>query len=57
MFEYRTALDFRKSGGLLLSDDVDSSYAFLDFCKKTLNKPIFISDNRKVFGVLVKNSH
>lgn len=55
MFEYRTAWDFLKSGGLLLSDDVDSSYAFLDFCKKTLNKPIFISDSRKIFGVLVKN--
>lgn len=55
MFEYKTVWEYLKSGGLLLSDDVDSSYAFLDFCKKTLNKPIFLSDSRKIFGVLVKN--
>ena len=56
MFEYKTVWEYLKSGGLLLSDDVDSSFAFLDFSKKTLNKPIFISDSRKIFGVLVKNS-
>ena len=56
MFEYKTVWEYLKSGGLLLSDDVDSSYAFLDFCKKTVNKPIFISDSRKIFGATVKNS-
>ena len=55
MFEYRTAWEFLKSGGLLLSDDVDSSYAFLDYCKEISTKPTFLNDSRKIFGALVKN--
>ena len=56
MFEHKTAWEFLKSGGLLLSDDVDSSYAFLDYCEKISTKPSFLIDSRKIFGVLVKNS-
>lgn len=55
MLEYRTAWQVLKDGGLLLSDDVDSSYAYLDYCKEISIKPIFISDSRKMFGAAVKS--
>lgn len=56
VFEYKTAWKVLKKGGLLLSDDTDASYAFLDFSKEISSSPIFISDSRKMFGVLVKGS-
>ena len=56
VFEYRTAWEMLKKGGFLLSDDTDASYAFLDFSKEISTNPIFISDSRKMFGVLVKGS-
>ena len=56
VFEYRTAWEVLKKGGFLLSDDTDASYAFLDFSKEISANPIFISDKRKMFGVLVKGS-
>ncbi|MFG1520221.1 MAG: class I SAM-dependent methyltransferase [Thermoplasmataceae archaeon] len=55
MFEYRTAWEVLKDGGLLLSDDVDSSYAYLDYCKEISIKPIFLSDGRKMFGAALKS--
>lgn len=56
IFEYRIAWEVLKKGGLLLSDDTDASYAFLDFSKEISKTPIFISDRRKMFGVIVKGS-
>ena len=40
----------------LISDDVNASYAFLDFSEEISVKPTFISDSRKMFGILVKGS-
>jgi len=38
---------------MLAIDDVDSSYAFLDFCKEQRKKPILLIDRRKVFGLII----
>lgn len=54
IFEYRTAWKVLKDGGLLLSDDVDFSYAYLDYCKEVLIKSIFLNDGRKMFGAAIK---
>ena len=54
ILEYRTAWEVLKNDGFLLSDDVDASYAFLDFSKETSSTPIFISDSRKMFGIIKK---
>lgn len=56
IFEYRTAWEKVKNGGFLISDDVNASYAFLDFSEEISVKPTFISDSRKMFGILVKGS-
>ena len=51
IFEYRTVWSVLKSGGLLMSDDVDASYAFLDFNLERHIYPIFLAEGRKMFGV------
>jgi predicted O-methyltransferase YrrM len=51
-YEYSTALEFITSNGFIMSDDVDYSYAFLDFCKRYNLKPYFIYDYRKIFGII-----
>ena len=56
IFEYRTAWKVLQNGGLLLSDDADASYAFLDFSREIQTSPTFISDRRKMFGI-IKKSH
>ena len=53
-FEYASVWGYIKSGGFLLSDDVDSSYAFLDFCKEIKGTPFFLFDGRKMFGIIRK---
>ena len=50
MIEYESFLKNISSNGFILSDDVDSSYAFIDFCNKNKLEPVFLNDNRKVFG-------
>jgi len=44
MNEYGIAWSFLKDGGLLLSDDVRSNDAFLDFCDRINRRPIIIGD-------------
>ena len=39
--------------GVLLSDDVDHSMAFFDFCMARSRKPILLLDTRKVFGLVL----
>ena len=55
MCEYKTAYRRIANGGILASDDVDFSYAFLDFCSKIQIKPLFLVTSTKVFGLLRKN--
>jgi len=51
MLEYRSFLKNVSDSGFILSDDVDSSYAFIDFCKENKLEPYFLLDARKIFGL------
>lgn len=50
--EYEAAWSRLERGGVLLSDDVDSSYAFLDFAGDRGVVPLMLLDRTKVFGAL-----
>jgi predicted O-methyltransferase YrrM len=52
--EYRAAWPCLRPGGLLLSDDADSTFAFLDFAKAQRLPVIAYVGSRKVFGLLPK---
>ena len=52
-FEYKIAHEQLGREGILLSDDVDHSMAYLDYCKARNRKPILLLDTRKVFGLLL----
>ena len=54
MFEYREAWNVLAPGGWLLSDDIDASYAFLDFGRRIGLRPDILVGSRKLFGVLRK---
>jgi predicted O-methyltransferase YrrM len=49
-FEYATVALKMAKGSIFVSDDVDSSYAFIDHCKTSDTKPILMIDRRKVIG-------
>jgi len=51
MFEYRTVLRKMQRNSLLASDDVDASYAFIDFCAELRIRPLFLFEENKCFGV------
>ncbi len=52
--EYEVAWSNMNEGGILMSDDVDSSFAFLDFCKEKKLRPVFLFDKRKMVGLTRK---
>jgi predicted O-methyltransferase YrrM len=52
--EFRTAWPRLRPGGLLLSDDADSTFSFLDFAKAQRLPVIAYVGSRKVFGLLPK---
>lgn len=52
--EYQTAWHHLQPGGWLCSDDIDASYAFLNFCRAVGQTPMILFDHRKFFGVLRK---
>ena len=54
-FELNAVLPYLSPSSLILSDDVDVSYAFLDFCSRQRLRPIFLLQPQRVFG-LVFNS-
>jgi predicted O-methyltransferase YrrM len=51
--EYELALSHLRPGGLLVSDDVDASYAFLDFCARHALPATALLDRSKVAGITV----
>lgn len=50
--EFEVARNAMTNGGWLLSDDVDSNYAFIDVCREIGRRPALLVEDRKVFGVL-----
>ena len=56
-FEYNTVFNKIDKNGLLVSDDVDYSYAFIDFYKR-LNgyKMLNFVTNSKVLGIIKRRS-
>jgi predicted O-methyltransferase YrrM len=53
MFEFRAARKALSEHGVLLSDDIDHSLAFVDFCNEESQKPVLLLDTRKVTGMLL----
>lgn len=51
--EYSIAWPRLGRGGILCSDDVDSSRAFFDFCARESIQPVLLMDRRKLFGAAV----
>lgn len=54
--EYRLSFKYVKSNGFIMSDDVDSSYAFVDFLNLNKLSSLFLYDTRKVFGISQKDN-
>ena len=52
MTEYRAAAAVLSRSGILVSDDIDSSYAFWDFCRECGVKPAVLIDDRKALGLV-----
>lgn len=49
--EYSVTLTHMRAGGYIVSDDVDSSWAFRDFCAKHRLPMVILQDSTKLFGV------
>lgn len=50
MLDYTTFWQAMAPGGIFLSDDVDYSYAFLDFATQVQRAPTMLLDSRKILG-------
>ena len=56
MYEYSIAWEILNlDSGILMSDDVNWSNAFLDFCKKVNRIPMLLSDREKFSGIICKS--
>ncbi len=54
--EFETVHPQMAASSLMVSDDVDSSFAFLEFCQKIGRQPTLLVEPRKVFGVVTSGS-
>jgi len=54
MHEYETAWKMLKPNGALVSDDIQWSDAFIDFCKKVERTPLLLCDHGTYAGVIRK---
>lgn len=52
LFEYERAWPLMTAGGVIASDDVNCSRAFLDFCGHRRQRPVFLFDSRKITGAM-----
>ncbi|MFI8281007.1 class I SAM-dependent methyltransferase [Streptomyces sp. NPDC085929] len=52
MFEYGQAWPRMTQSGVFASDDVNCSRAFLDFCGRRRQRPVFLFDSRKITGAV-----
>jgi predicted O-methyltransferase YrrM len=52
MGEFIPAWRHLRPGGLLITDDADHSFAFVDFCKREAHQSMVLLDRRKVTGVM-----
>jgi predicted O-methyltransferase YrrM len=55
LLEYDAAWRLLSNDGVLISDDINWSNAFLDFCKKVNRTPLLLSDSGKFCGVISKS--
>jgi hypothetical protein len=53
-FEYVTVWEKLNDGGILMSDDINWSNAFLDFCKIVGRVPFVLADTEKFSGIIQK---
>ncbi len=51
-FEYNLVSSKLNENSVFLSDDIDGSYAFIEYCKKTKSKPQYLVEPAKVFGAI-----
>jgi hypothetical protein len=54
--EYMVAWERLRVGGFLVSDDVNWSNAFIDFCGVKKLEPVLLSDTTKISGILRKRT-
>jgi hypothetical protein len=57
LFEYETFAMNASERGLLISDDIDMSHAFEEFCQNRVLIPNCLFDARKVAGMVRLGSH
>lgn len=55
-FELEAALKRLAPSGVLVSDDCDASYAFVDFCRDHNFSPSLLVEKRKVFGCIFEGA-
>jgi predicted O-methyltransferase YrrM len=55
-YEYANVFDRLSADGVLVSDDIDSSYAFLDFCREHKLTPDVLLGQTKAVGVVGRNA-
>ena len=56
MHEFRTVWDRLTPNGWLVADDIDWSWAFLDFARKVGRRPLVLVAENKVFGLLPRTA-
>ncbi|MHB8490371.1 MAG: O-methyltransferase [Candidatus Dormibacteria bacterium] len=55
MHEFASVWRALSAGGVLASDDVDTSYAFIDFCHQVGASPTILFDRRKFTGLILRH--